>query len=229
MKLTSEEQAILDGAQGRAAQKAMEILAALGKIYGAKQLIPVTSVQISGVSYANLGEAGLHWLAEMADGYGRAQVLTTLNPAGMDIENWQALGISPEFAENQLRVLDAFARMGVVTTASCTPYLIGNTPHFGEHIAWAKSSAVCYANSVLGARTNREGGPSALAAALTGRTPAYGYHLDENRQPTVTLSVGAPMDENSDFGALGKVIGEILESRDGGRVPLIMGVEICFS
>ena len=101
MKLTSKEQAMLAGAEGRATQKAMEILTALGEIYAAERLVPVTSVQISGVSYANLGEAGLHWLSEMAHGNGRTQVLTTLNPAGMDIENWQALGISPEFAENQ--------------------------------------------------------------------------------------------------------------------------------
>ena len=101
MKLTAEEQAMLDGAQGSATQKSTEILWALGKIYQAEQLIPVTSVQISGVSYANLGEAGLHWLAEMAAGGGRARVLTTLNPAGMDIENWQALGISAEFARDQ--------------------------------------------------------------------------------------------------------------------------------
>ncbi|MFN2152195.1 MAG: aconitase X, partial [Anaerolineales bacterium] len=225
MQLSSEEQAILAGVQGRAAQKAMEILTALGKIYGAERLIPVSSVQISGVSYANLGEAGLYWLAEMASGGGKAQVLTTLNPAGMDIENWEALGISAEFAENQQRVLDAFACMNVITTASCTPYLIGNTPHFGEHIAWAESSAVCYANSVLGARTNREGGPSALAASLTGRTPAYGYHLDENRQPTVTVFVDTKVDENSDFGALGKVIGDQLEKQQTGRVPFIRGIQ----
>ena len=223
MKLTPEEQAMLDGAHGTSTQKAIEILSALGKIYGAERLIPVTSVQISGVSYANLGEAGLHWLAEMADGGGRARVLTTLNPAGMDIENWQNLGISAEFAEDQLRVLNAFARMNVITTASCTPYLIGNTPHFGEHIAWAESSAVCYANSVLGARTNREGGPSALAASLTGRTPEYGYHLDPPRQPTVAIVVDAEPDENSNFGALGKVIGEKLQG--SGRVPYIRGIE----
>ena len=183
MDLTPEEQEMLAGAQGQATRKAMEILVALGTIYGAERMVPVTSVQIAGVSYDNLGEAGLQFLAEMADGGGQARVLTTLNPAGMDIENWQALGISPEFAESQQRVIDAFARMGVVTTCTCTPYLSGNVPHFGEHIAWAESSAVCYANSVLGARTNREGGPSALAAALTGRTPAYGYHLDEGRLP----------------------------------------------
>jgi len=203
----------------------MEILAALGKIYNAERLIPVTSVQISGVSYANLGEAGLQFLAEMVDGEGRSRVLTTLNPAGMDIENWQNLGISEEFAENQIRVLDTFSKMGIITTASCTPYLIGNTPHYGEHIAWAESSAVCYANSVLGARTNREGGPSALAASLTGLTPAYGYHMDENRQPSVCVEIDANLEDNSDFGAVGKTIGERVQSKKGNRVPYITGVK----
>ncbi|MEA3350977.1 MAG: aconitase X catalytic domain-containing protein, partial [Chloroflexota bacterium] len=225
MQLNQKEQAMLNGEQGRATQKAMEILAALGRIYDAERLIPVTSVQIAGVSYANLGEAGLAFLAEMADGGGRARVLSTLNPAGMDIENWRALGISAEFAENQQRVLDAFKRMNIITTATCTPYLIGNLPHFGEHIAWAESSAVCYANSVLGARSNREGGPSALAASLTGLTPEYGYHLDAYRQPTLTVTVEGMGIENSDFGALGKVIGEKLEAGGKRRVPYIRGID----
>jgi len=160
MQLTKEAQAMLDGTQGRATQKAMEILATLGAIYGAERLIPVTSVQVAGVSYANLGEAGLAFLSEMAEGGGRARVLTTLNPAGMDIENWKNLGIEADFAENQRRVLEAYERMNIIAAATCTPYLIGNTPHFGEHIAWAESSAVCYANSVLGARSNREAGPA---------------------------------------------------------------------
>jgi predicted aconitase len=225
MQLTPEQQAMLAGEQGPATEKAMQILTTLGRIYDAERLIPVASVQISGVSYDNLGEAGLAFLDEMVEGGGRARVLTTLNPAGMDIENWRTLGISAEFAENQQRVLDAFARMNVITTATCTPYLIGNTPHFGEHIAWAESSAVCYANSVLGARTNREGGPSALAASLTGLTPAYGYHLDAYRQPTVMVTVTGMEDDNTAFGALGKVIGERLEGRGEQRVPFIQGVE----
>ncbi len=226
MKLTSEEQDMLDGKEGKATQKAMEIVTTLGNIYGAMHLLPVTSVQVSGVSYANLGEAGLEFLAEMADGGGRSRVLTTLNPAGMDIENWQALGISKEFVENQVRVLDAFARMNVITTASCTPYLIGNVPHFGEHIAWAESSAVCYANSVLGARTNREGGPSALAASLTGRTAAYGCHLEEARQPTFWVKVESELSDNSDFSILGKAIGEKVQSLKGNRVPYIQGIHL---
>jgi len=134
------------------------------------------------------------------------------------------LGIDSEFARNQTRVIDAYARMGVVTTCSCTPYLFGNLPRFGEHIAWAESSAVCYANSVLGARTNREGGPSALAAALTGRTPDYGLHRDEARRPGLTVQVDATLDGTRDFGALGVAVGRAVEARKGKPIPYLRGV-----
>jgi predicted aconitase len=225
MNLTPEEQSLLAGDQGRAAQTAMQILAALGKIFGAKRMLPVRSVQVSGVSYDNLGEAGLDWLTEMADGGGRVRVQTTLNPAGMDLENWKALGIPAPFAEKQHRVIAAFTRMGVTPTCTCTPYLAGNLPARGDTIAWAESSAVCYANSVIGARTNREGGPSALAAALTGRTPEYGMHLDENRRPGITVRVTARLVDTSDYGALGKIIGERLETLGHRTIPWIAGVD----
>ena len=148
MKLTPEEQDMLDGKHGKAAQKSMEILTTLGEIFDAECMVDVYGVQIAGVSYANLGEAGLEFLSEMAED-GKVKVLTTLNPAGMDRENWQVLRINAEFAKNQIRVIDAFAKMGIITTCSCTPYFIGNVPLFGQHIAWAESSAVCYANSVF--------------------------------------------------------------------------------
>ncbi len=218
MDLTSEEQAMLEGAAGRAAQKSMEILTALGEIYGARRLVPVTSVQIAGVSYDNLGEAGLEFLAEMAVD-GRARVLATLNPAGMDVERFAALGIDAAFAERQRAVLAAFTRMGVTPTCTCTPYLVGNLPRFGQHLAWSESSAVCYANSVLGARTNREGGPSALAAALTGRTPEHGLHLEDARRPEVTVEVEPGLEEQTDFGLLGALVGQRL----GPRIPLLRG------
>ncbi|MHA1983006.1 MAG: aconitase X, partial [Candidatus Hodarchaeales archaeon] len=128
MDLTTEEQNMLDGKQGKAVQKSMEILETLGNIFGAEKMIPITSVQVAGVSYSNLGEAGLEYLSELAID-GKVKVLTTLNPAGMDRENWKTLGISEEFAKNQNRVLDAYGKMGIITTASCTPYLIGNNPH----------------------------------------------------------------------------------------------------
>ena len=222
MKLRPEEKAMLNGEHGKAVQKAMQILDTLGRVYGAESMLPVNSVQISGVSYANLGEAGLAWLAEMAAGGSRVRTLTTLNPAGMDIENWRTLGIDADFARKQMRVLEVFESMGVVSTCSCTPYLFGNLPRFGEHIAWAESSAVCYANSVLGARSNREGGPSALASALTGVTPAYGYHLDAQRKPTVSVLVEADVQETWRFGALGKAIGDKLQGRQ--QVAYIQGI-----
>ena len=222
MRLEQEEKDMLEGKYGKAAQKSMEILTALGEIFDAENMIDVYGVQIAGVSYANLGEAGLEFLTEMAED-GKVRVLTTLNPAGMDRENWQALGIDKEFAKNQNRAIDAFARMGIITTCSCTPYLIGNAPHYGQHIAWAESSAVCYSNSVIGARTNREGGPSALAAALTGKTPNYGYHLEKNRHGQVLVNINAPINGTDEFGVLGKIIGDKLDEIKK-KIPYIKGI-----
>jgi predicted aconitase len=222
MKLNQEEKDMLDGKYGKATQKSMEILTTLGEIFDAENMIDVFGVQIAGVSYDNLGEAGLEFLNEMAKD-GKVRVLTTLNPAGMDRENWRALGIDEEFAINQNRVIDAFAKMGIVTTCSCTPYLIGNNPHYGQHIAWAESSAVCYSNSVIGARTNREGGPSALASALTGKTPSYGYHLDKNRYGQVLVKVNTPIKGTDEFGVLGKLIGDKL-GEFGKKIPYIVGI-----
>jgi len=222
MKLTQEEQDMLDGKYGKATKKSIEILTTLGEIFDAKYMVDVHGVQIAGVSYDNLSEAGLEFLSEMAED-GKVRVLTTLNPAGMDRENWQVLGIDSEFAKNQNRAIDAFAKMGIITTCSCTPYLIGNAPHYGQHIAWAESSAVCYANSVIGARTNREGGPSALAAALIGKTPKYGYHLDENRHAQVLFKINAPVKGTDEFGVLGKIIGDKLVEL-GKKIPYITGI-----
>ncbi|MGY5875569.1 MAG: aconitase X catalytic domain-containing protein [Candidatus Thorarchaeota archaeon] len=224
LELTKEEQEMLDGEHGTATRKAMEIISTLGEIYGATRLIPVSSVQIAGVSYHNLGESGLEYLSEMAKD-GRTRVLTTLNPAGMDLVEWKKHGISEDFAMNQQRVVDAFAKMGVVTTCTCTPYLVGNLPHYGEHIAWAESSAVCFANSVIGARTNREGGPSALASALTGKTAEYGFHLDENRIAQVKYEVKVDLTDTDDFGLLGQVIGE----RTKKEIPYITGISYATS
>jgi len=199
---------MLQGAQGPGVAKAMEIIVALGRIFEAQRLVPVTSVQVSGVSYRNLGEAGLAFLREWRDEGARARTPATLNPAGIDLEAWQALGFSAEFARRQAEVVEAYEQLGVRPTCTCTPYLIGNRPRVGEHVAWAESSAVSYANSVLGARTNREGGPSAMAAAITGRTAAYGLHLDEARRASLEVEVACPVRTVADFGALGYLVGK---------------------
>lgn len=220
MHLTQEEEGLLAGSQGHATQKAMQILVALGKIYGADRMIPVSSVQVSGVSYKNLGDAGLEFLNGLAED-GKARVKTTLNPAGMNLTDWRSQGIDDEFAEKQLQVIDAYRRLGVEISCTCTPYLAGNEPTFGQHIAWGESSAVVYANSVIGARTNREGGPSALAASLTGRTPLYGLHLDENRVPTHAVGVESPLRSPEDFAAMGYFVGKRV--KDG--IPYFRGVK----
>lgn len=208
MRLTTEEQTMIAGDQGPGVRKAIEIVAALGKIYGAEDLVPVSSVQVSGVSYKNLGDAGVAFLREWAGQGARVRVPTTLNPAGMALDGWQEQGISETFARKQMEVIAAFAEIGVTTTCTCTPYLIGYEPEFGEHLAWAESSAVSYANSVLGARTNREGGPSALAAAITGRTARYGLHLETNRKADYVVDVRCPMKSVADYGALGYTVGQ---------------------
>ncbi|MGC8879610.1 MAG: aconitase X [Anaerolineae bacterium] len=221
MKLTPYEQSLMEGAEGRGVQKAMEIVVALGRIYGAENLVEVSSAQVAGVSYKNLGEAGLEFLSDWAAQDARVRVPTTLNPAGLDLQNWRELGFDARFAAKQQRVLEVFAAMGVTLSCTCTPYLVGNLPARGEHVAWAESSAVSFANSVLGARTNREGGPSALAAAIVGRTARYGLHLDANRRAQLIVEVHCPVRSLSDFGALGILVGQ--QARN--RVPYLRGLE----
>jgi hypothetical protein len=118
-------------------------------------------------------------------------------------------------------VIEAFEKMGILISCTCTPYLIGNLPRYGEHVAWSESSAVTFANSVIGARTNREGGPSALAAAFVGKTPCYGLHLDENRVPDIHVCVNANLSKLSDWGALGYSIGKKAEN----KIPYITGIK----
>jgi hypothetical protein len=221
MDLTKEEEQMFVGENGEGIQKAMEIVVALGKIYNAEKLVMVNSVQVSGVSYKNLGDAGIEFLEEWAKKGGKVSVKTTLNPAGMDLENWKKLGFKEEFAKKQLRVIEAFKKMGISPVCSCTPYLIGYLPKFGEHIAWGESSAIAFANSVIGARTNREGGPSALAAAIVGRTACYGFHLNENRKADFVFNVNCEVKDFSDFGALGNMIGKAVKN----KVPYIIGLK----
>jgi predicted aconitase len=220
MQLTKQEQRMLNGEEGYAVRKSMEILVALGDIFGAESLIKVGSVQVAGVSYHNLGDAGLEFLNELAKD-GKVRVLTTLNPAGMDLENWKQLGIREDFAAKQNQVIDTFELMGILISCTCTPYLIGNLPRYGEHIAWSESSAVTFANSVIGAKTNREGGPSALAAAFVGKTPCYGLHLDENRLPDIHVQVNTNLAKLSDWGALGYAIGKKAEN----KISYITGIK----
>jgi predicted aconitase len=219
VQLDPEEERILEGEFGETRQKMMEILTALGKVFGAEKLIPIQSAQVSGASYKTIGEWGLRWLQSL---HARVVVPTVLNPIGMPRDQWQELGISREFAEHQEAIIEAYQRLGVKMECTCTPYYLQLT-HYGDHLAWAESSAVVYANSVIGARTNREGGPGALAAAIIGKTPEYGLHLLANRPPQVAVAVeGGDSEEGLKelYGAIGYLAGKQV----GNRIPIFSGM-----
>ena len=167
MDLTREEEAILNGEQGEGKQKAMELVTALGKIYGADSLIDITSAHLSGASYKTIGDGGLKYLEDLVGGGATVSVPSTLNPVGMDRDRWREMHIPEEFAKKQLRIIDLYGQMGIKKTCSCTPYIGPNVPSMGDHVAWSESSALSFVNSYIGARTNREGGPGALHPGKT--------------------------------------------------------------
>ncbi len=220
MKLTAEEQKMLDGEYGKAVQKSMQILTSLGDIYGAERMLPVKSVHMPGSSLVVAGEAATCFVEQMGEEGTAFQAYTTLNTGAMDMDRPQELGFSQETVDRQRRLTGAYERMGAVACHTCTPYLIGHCPRFGEHVAWGESSAIAFVNSVIGARTNREGGPAALAAAIAGRVPAYGYHLEENRRGQFLIRVDIPLVDIADFGALGYWVGTRVES----GVPVFTGI-----
>jgi predicted aconitase len=218
MYLDSDEEKILAGEKGETLQKMLELLIALGKVFGAERLVRIRSAQVSGASYKTIGEYGLAWLSSLD---ARAVVPAVLNPIGMPRGRWQEMGIEPSFAAQQQAVIAAYERLGVMLECTCTPYYLHETS-FGDHLAWSESSAVSYANSVIGARTNREGGPGALAAALVGKTPCYGLHLDKNRNPNMIIEIMA--DEKdwgiARYGALGYHTGKLV----GNKIPYFRGI-----
>ena len=220
MHLTKEEERLLES-DVPAERKAMELLVTLGDVYGAEEMVEIGSAQASGISYKSIGDPGVEFLEGFADEGAEVSVPTFANPAGMDLERWREMGVSEAFAENQERIRAALQKMGITLSFTCTPYLAGNLPRRGEHVAWAESSAVSFANSVVGARTNREGGPSALAAAIVGRTPKHGLHLEENRRPDHLIEVDAAIDSRADLAALGSWTGRLVED----RIPYFTGID----
>ncbi|MDD1691895.1 MAG: aconitase X catalytic domain-containing protein [Methanoregula sp.] len=218
MFLSPDEEKMLAGENGETLQKMLELLVALGKVFGAERLVRIRSAQVSGASYKTIGEYGLAWLSSLD---ARAAVPAVLNPIGMPRGRWKEMGIEPVFAARQQAVIAAYERLGVNLECTCTPYYLHETS-FGDHLAWSESSAVSYANSVIGARTNREGGPGALAAALVGKTPCYGLHLDKNRTPDVVIEINS--DEKywgiARYGALGYHTGKLV----GNKIPYFLGI-----
>ena len=219
MFLTKNEENILKGDEGEGKKKAMEILVALGDINEALKLIPIKSAQVSGVSYMTIGDAGIEFISDWAKAGAKATAFATLNPSGVDIDIASELGYPEKFTEKQKQIIDVYSSMGITPSCTCTPYLAGNIPKAGEHIAWAESSSVIYANSVLGARTNVESGVSALACAILGKTPYFGLHITENRGSTFEVNIEAKMHDAADYAALGFAIGQEHEG-----IPQFIGI-----
>jgi predicted aconitase len=219
MYLTRDEERIYDGEYGWANQKSIKILVRLGELFNATRLIPISSAHVSGISYKTLGDAPIEYFETLANAGGKVKTKGTLNPQSFDPE-YLKNKLSADLQKKQLDILKQFEKMGFTQSLTCTPYYL-EEPKSGSHLAWAESSAVVYTNSVLGAWTNREGGPSALAAAIIGKTSNYGIHKAENRQAGVLVEVDKCMKNETDFGVLGIWLGKIL----GDKIPAIQGLQ----
>lgn len=220
MNLTEDESAMLSGDAGPAVQKAMQILVALGESFGAERLVPINNVHMAGSSVLVAEEAGTRFVEDIRKQGGKFVTRVTTNPTAVDPTQWKEIGIPESDSVLQTRLTDAYAGMGANGCNTCIPYLVGNMPRFGEHMAWGESSAVVFANSVCGARTNREGGPSGLASALTGRTPEYGFHLAQNRYGKFLIQVETSLRDMTDYGTLGYFAGRIA----GQDTPVFTGI-----
>lgn len=223
MKLTAQEQAILDGAWGEAAARALELQRQVGEFFGAERFIEVASAHLM-AEIESMGEPCLAWVERMAELGGRCRIATTCNPRSVDFQEWRELGQDEREYELEVRLTQALTKLGVVVLDTCINYQTLYQPAFGQSVAWGDTGTVIWANSVLGARSNFEGGPVALAAGLTGRTPAYGYHLDEQRRGTALVQVRDQPRENSDWGALGCLVGR--QVNDYWQVPVFDGVTV---
>ena len=205
--MTPEEQAILGGGRGESAKRALEYQIQVGEFWGAQRFVPVTNVHMMG-DIEVMGDAGLSFLREQANQSARCAVPTTTNARCMDFAHCERMGQDAGEAVKERELIAMLRRMDVVTTDTCINYQTVYQPHLGEHVAWGDTGTVIYANSVFGARSNFEAGPAALAAALTGRTPEYGFHLPENRRGWFTVELKAVLHDLADWGAVGKLIGE---------------------
>lgn len=197
----------------------MRILVKLGDLYGATRLIPIESAHISGVSYKTIGDAPTEFLEEIVKTQGKTKVRSTVNPSAFDVDRVEEMGISKELRQKQFKIIDLYKKMGVTPALTCTPYYL-EKPKPGSHLAWAESSAVVYANSVWRAWTNREGGPSALASALIGKTPNYGMHRPDERNPNILVKIKPGLKREIDFGALGIYVGKLLKE----GIPIFSGL-----
>jgi predicted aconitase len=225
MRLTQEEAAMHAGELGPAVQWAIDHQIKVGRYLGAKDFVPVNQAHIM-ADTESLGVAGVEWLERLAKlpaEQRRVRIPTITDPRGTDFAAAARLRQQSWMLNLERRAIAAFEALGVLMTDTCINYQTIMPPVRGEHCAYGDTGVVIYSNSVCGARSNFEGGPSALSAGLTGRTPRYGYHLDERRMATLVVDVAWTPRELNEWGALGGIVGRL--AGDYWRVPVLTGID----
>ena len=225
MKLNDEEQDIVAGKAGPVAQQALRHQIQVGEFFGAADFVAVTQAHIM-ADTESLGEAGVGWLESLAasrEGRRRVRIPTITDPRGTDFANAAFLGHTKTMLTLEERAIAAFVKLGVMMTDTCINYQTVQPATRNEHVAFGDTGVVIYSNSVCGARSNFEGGPSALAAGLTARTPRYGFHLPAQRQATLQIRVEQTPATLNEWGALGGVIGRL--AGNYWAVPVIEGLD----
>jgi predicted aconitase len=224
MKLDDHQQAMLAGAEGPARRSAMEQIVKVGRFFDAEDCVSISQVHLMADPEA-LGPSGVDYLESIAAlplAERRVRVPSITDPRGVDFAAYKRLGQTDEMADLERRATAAFEALGFMMTNTCINYQSVIPPVLGEHIAFGDTGSSIYANSVLGARTNFEGGPSALAAALTGVTPRYGYHLDRCRRGSTHFEVTSRPLDLAEWGALGGIVGRAMKSY--WEVPVLSGI-----
>ena len=225
MKLSHKELEIQSGQFGEVRKLALEHQMQVGKFFDAQSFVEISQVHIMADTEA-LGLAGIEYLENLAqypDPQKQVWVPTITDPRGSDFKSFKKIKQNKRFVDMEKRAIDAFKQLNVMMTDTCINYQVFMPPVKGEHLAFGDTGSSIYANSVLGARTNFEGGPSALAASLTGRTPMYGLHIEQNRIPNKFFNLNVRPTNFSDWGALGGIIGKQMNSY--WDIPIIYGID----
>ena len=223
LTLTEKDEALLRGELGPAAKMAMSILVRMARVYRAREMLDISGAHVDSTIY--VGEAGLEFAERLVAGGARVVVPTTLNVSGLDEAHWREWDVPSDWAEKAHRQMDAYRKMGTIPIWTCAPYQTEHAPKFGQQIAWGESNAIVFANSVLGARTARYPDFLDIAAALTGRVPAAGLHLDENRAGQIVFDlkpVPASLAARDDFYP---VLGHLVGKAASGLVPVLVHLE----
>jgi len=224
LNLTEEDRLQLDGGQGPGAQLAMRIITRMAAIQGATELLDIEAAHIDSSLY--MGQATLDFAERLVSLGAKVRVPSTLNVSGVDEAGWRAWPVPSEWAEQSLRQMRAYQAMGCIPTWTCAPYQTEHRPHFGQQIAWGESNAIAFANSVIGARSERYPDLMDICAAITGRVPAVGLHLTEGRAGQVLIRLSGIPNEIQASDLFYPVLGHILGKVSGEKNPVVVGLEV---